>query len=148
MDIGLQRKIDRYLGALICRILSLLQRQGSTAPGPVEANAILVILLSEMGSWVLAYPMFQHVRRRFPTVQIHSQCDAIQRMADELTEVNPYEEISFKRKMPRTHEMGVKYCTHAACPVPSGIIKAIEVEAGLALPTDVTIKLSKTPKEE
>ena len=82
------------------------------------------------------------------TVQIHSQCDAIQRMADELTEVNPYEEISFKRKMPRTHEMGVKYCTHAACPVPSGIIKAIEVEAGLALPTDVTIKLIKTPKEE
>jgi hypothetical protein len=81
------------------------------------------------------------------TVQINSECNAIQEMAGELQEVNPYEEISFKRKMPRTHEMGVKYCTHAACPVPSGIIKAIEVEAGLALPTDVTIKLSKTPKE-
>jgi hypothetical protein len=77
-------------------------------------------------------------------VQITSDCAAIQRMAEELTEVDPFKEISFKRAMPRTHEMGIKYCTHAACPVPVGIIKAIEIEAGLALPTDVSIKLSKT----
>jgi hypothetical protein len=80
-------------------------------------------------------------------VKITSECAAIQRMANELTEVNPYGEISFRRAMPKTHEMGHKYCTHAACPVPVGIIKAIEIEAGLALPTDVTIKLSKTKKE-
>ena len=80
-------------------------------------------------------------------LKITSDCAAIRRMAEELNQVNPYQEISFKRNMPLTHEMGVKYCTHAACPVPSGIIKAIEVEAGLALPTDVSIKLSKTPKE-
>jgi hypothetical protein len=80
-------------------------------------------------------------------IHITSDCAAIQRMAEELTEVNPYKEISFKRAMPKTHEMGIKYCTHAACPVPVGIIKAIEIEAGLALPTDVIIKLSKTPKE-
>jgi hypothetical protein len=80
-------------------------------------------------------------------IQIHSECAAIQRMAEELKEVNPFQEISFKRSLPLTYEMGVKYCTHAACPVPSGIIKAVEVEAGLALPTDVTIKLSKTRKE-
>lgn len=79
-------------------------------------------------------------------VQITSDCAAIQRMAEELTEVDPFKEISFKRAMPRTHEMGIKYCTHAACPVPVGIIKAIEIEAGLALPTDVSIKLSKTSK--
>ena len=78
------------------------------------------------------------------TIRIKSECAAIQRMGQELTEVDPFQEISFKRNMPRTHEMGVKYCTHAACPVPSGIIKAVEVEAGLALPTDVTIKISKT----
>ena len=77
-------------------------------------------------------------------VQITSECAAIQRMAEELTEVEPFKEISFKRAMPKTHEMGIKYCTHAACPVPVGIIKAIEIEAGLALPTDVSIKLSKT----
>jgi len=80
-------------------------------------------------------------------IHISSECAAIQRMGEELKEVNPFQEISFKRSMPQTYEMGVKYCTHAACPVPSGIIKAVEIEAGLALPTDVIIKLSKTPKE-
>ena len=46
--------------------------------------------------------------------------------------------------MPRSLEMGIKYCTHAACPVPVGIIKAVEVEAKLALPADVSIKLTKS----
>ena len=80
-------------------------------------------------------------------VRISSDCAAIQRLGQELTEVDPFKEISFRRAMPKTHEMGIKYCTHAACPVPVGIIKAIEIEAGLALPTDVVIKLSKTNKE-
>ncbi len=74
---------------------------------------------------------------------ITSECKAIQRMAVELTAVSPYQEISFKRQMPVIHEMGIKHCTHAACPVPVSIVKAVEIEAGLALPTDVTIKLSK-----
>ena len=76
-------------------------------------------------------------------LHISSECKAIERMAAEITEVNPYKEISFKRAMPIIHEAGVKHCTHAACPVPVSIIKAVEVEAGLALPTDVVIKLSK-----
>ena len=77
-------------------------------------------------------------------LSIQSECPAMQKMADEITEVNPYEEVSFRRAMPKIHEAGHKHCTHAACPVPVGIIKAVEIEAKLALPTDVTIKLSKT----
>jgi len=76
-------------------------------------------------------------------LNIASECPAMQKMAEELKEVNPYEEVSFRRKMPKIHEAGHKHCTHAACPVPVGIIKAVEIEAKLALPTDVTIKLSK-----
>jgi hypothetical protein len=76
-------------------------------------------------------------------LNIASECPAMQKMAEELTEVNPYEEVSFRRAMPKIHEAGHKHCTHAACPVPVGIIKAVEIEAKLALPTDVTIKLSK-----
>jgi len=76
-------------------------------------------------------------------IQLTSECAAIRRMAEELTEVEPFKEISFKRAMPKIHEAGHKYCTHAACPVPVGIVKAVEIEAKLALPTDVTIKLSK-----
>ena len=77
-------------------------------------------------------------------LSIASECDAISRMAEHLTEVDPYQEISFKRAMPKIHEAGIRYCTHAACPVPSGIVKAVEIEAKLALPMNVTIKLSKT----
>ncbi len=76
-------------------------------------------------------------------LKIVSDCDAIQRMAAELTEVQPFQEISSRRKLPKTLEMGIKHCTHAACPVPVGIIKAVEIEAGLNLPVDVSIKLSE-----
>ena len=74
---------------------------------------------------------------------IHSDCEAIQKMGKALTEVNPYKEISFKRATPQTYQAAFEYCTHAACPVPAGIIKAVEVEAGLALPVDVKIEIQK-----
>ena len=77
---------------------------------------------------------------------ISSECEAIQRLAKELTQVNPFQEISFRRAIPQTLQMGAKYCTHAGCPVPVGIIKAVEVEAGLALPANVSIKVSKSTK--
>jgi len=77
-------------------------------------------------------------------LSIHSECKAIQKLAQELTEVNPYQEISFRRNTPQILQLGAKYCTHTACPVPVGIIKAVEVAAGLALPMDATIKLTKT----
>ena len=78
------------------------------------------------------------------TLSITSDCGAINRLAQDLTEVNPFKEISARRNVPQTLEKGMKYCTHAACPVPVGIIKAVEVEAGLALPADVSIKISRT----
>ena len=74
---------------------------------------------------------------------IQSECPGIQQLALELTQVNPYKEISSRRAVPLTLQAGLKHCTHAACPVPVGIIKAMEVEAGLALPMDVSIKVSK-----
>lgn len=76
-------------------------------------------------------------------LSITSECKAIQKLAQELSEVDPYQEISFRRNTPLILQMGAIYCIHAACPVPVGIIKAVEVEAGLALPMDVTIKLTK-----
>jgi len=77
-------------------------------------------------------------------IALVSDCKAIQKLAQELTEVDPYKEISFRRNnMPSILQTGIKYCTHAACPVPVGIIKAVEVEAGMTLPTDVVIHLSK-----
>jgi hypothetical protein len=78
---------------------------------------------------------------------ITSDCQAIQRLGKELTQVNPFQEISARRAVPQTLQMGMKFCTHTACPVPVGIIKAVEVEAGLALPADVSIKISRSNEE-
>jgi len=76
-------------------------------------------------------------------IQIKSDCEEIQQMAEELNEVDPFRGISYRGDGPVTLKLGGKHCAHAACPVLVGIIKAIEVEAGLALPADVTIKISK-----
>lgn len=76
-------------------------------------------------------------------VSIQSDCKAVQRLGEALTEVNPLQEISFRREGPLTLRMGAEYCAHPACPVPSGIIKAVEVASGLALPADVSIQISK-----
>ena len=74
---------------------------------------------------------------------IESECAAIRKLAEALPHVDPFQEIAFRRGMPETYESAHQYCTHAACPVPSGIIKAVEVAAGLALPADVTIRITR-----
>jgi hypothetical protein len=78
---------------------------------------------------------------------IESECKAINRLAAELTRVDPFREFTYKGQGPRTFELAAEHCSHAACPVPVGIIKAIEIEAGLALPAHVSIKLSKSNEE-
>jgi hypothetical protein len=77
-------------------------------------------------------------------VKVESNCDAIVRLGEELQEVDPFQEITFRGAGPKSLEMGRKHCYHTACPVPVGIIKAIEIEAGLALPKDAGIELSKS----
>ncbi len=77
------------------------------------------------------------------TVEIRSDCEHIQKLAAGLTEVDPLREITFRGAGPLTYELASEHCAHAACPVPVGILKAIEVEAGLALPKDVTITVTR-----
>ncbi len=76
-------------------------------------------------------------------LDINTRCDSIQKLAGELKVVNPVEEISFDGEAPKTLRMAAKHCKHTACPVPAGIIKAIEVASGLALPKDAHIKVTR-----
>ena len=75
-------------------------------------------------------------------VTITSQCKGCQKLGAALTEVDPLREITYRGGGPQVLEMASQYLAHPACPVPSGIIKAVEVAAGLALPADASIKLS------
>jgi glycine cleavage system regulatory protein len=76
-------------------------------------------------------------------IKISSSCEGIRRLAAELSEVDALQEISFRKTPPEILAKGAQFCSHASCPVPAGIIKAVEVAAGLALPKDVSIKLEK-----
>ena len=75
MNLQTQRFVDRWAGQLLCRAVSAWVRL--TAPFtpvpriPAEPRNILVILLSEMGSIVLAGPMFAQLRSTYPTARIH-----------------------------------------------------------------------------
>ncbi len=71
MEIEFQRKVDRYVGALICRIFSLFHRKSKDEDDGFQPKKFLVILLSEMGSLVLAYPMFQQIKRRYPGAELY-----------------------------------------------------------------------------
>lgn len=76
-------------------------------------------------------------------IAIESNCTFVQRLAEELTDVEPLGEILPQDQLPRIWQLAAKHRLHAACPVPIGILKAIEVEAGLALPADVSITISR-----
>lgn len=77
-------------------------------------------------------------------LSIDSDCPAIRGLSVELTDVDPFEEISLQRGGgPTALNLGRQFCAHSACPVPVGIIKAVEVAAGLALPVDVAMRISK-----
>ncbi|MCS7261125.1 MAG: hypothetical protein NZ765_10150 [Anaerolineae bacterium] len=76
-------------------------------------------------------------------LKITSECKACQRLAQELTEVDALREFTFRGEGPLTYQLAAKFLTHSACPVPAGILKAVEVAAGLALPKDTIIKVSK-----
>ena len=76
-------------------------------------------------------------------LDITSDCKAVCKLGEQLAEVDPYREFTWRRGGPLTLQLAPQCLSHPACPVPSGIIKAIEVAAGLALPADATIKVSK-----
>jgi ADP-heptose:LPS heptosyltransferase len=75
MKLSTQRWIDRWIGQLLCALVSMWVRvtgwfNAPAAPNP-HPRHILVILLSEMGSIVLAGPMFAALRARYPGATVH-----------------------------------------------------------------------------
>jgi len=75
MKLETQRFIDRWIGQLLCSVVSAWVRVSGVFGNKVQPvrqpRNILVILLSEMGSIVLAGPMFAQLRRQYPGVNIH-----------------------------------------------------------------------------
>ncbi len=76
MKISTQRAIDRWVGQALCALLSIWAQLvlwlSPTAHSHRNATPrILVILLSEMGSVVLAKAMFDNLKQQHPGVELH-----------------------------------------------------------------------------
>ena len=75
MKISTQRWIDRWIGQILCAAVSfwvrLVARFAAVPQLAKEPKHILVILLSEMGSIVLAGPMFAALRQKYPSATLH-----------------------------------------------------------------------------
>lgn len=78
-------------------------------------------------------------------VEIHMQteCPNLKPMEKELTEVDAFAECFAKVGESPVFQLARKYCKHAACPVPTAIVKGIEVAAQLALPKNVEMEIIK-----
>ena len=74
---------------------------------------------------------------------VETDCPHIRAMADSLDEVDGYQEAFAKLGDGAIYKAAHAHCKHAACPVPSGFVKALEVACGLALPKDVNMQISK-----
>jgi ADP-heptose:LPS heptosyltransferase len=96
VNIQFQRTVDRLAGIPICAALSLAERvrrffTPAAAQRPPER--ILIVLLSEMGSLVLASPMFAELRRRYPGASLHMLMFAKNREVLDLQNVMPRENV-------------------------------------------------------
>jgi len=71
MNLQFQRRLDRVLGVFFCRVFSLFSRRDEGISIQAKPKNLLIILLSEMGSLVLSYPMFEFIRRKYPWLSIY-----------------------------------------------------------------------------
>ena len=74
MNINVQRWVDRWAGIPLCAAVSLLDAvtKPFTTKTDTAPRAIVIILLSEMGSLVLAHDMFARLKARYPNAELHA----------------------------------------------------------------------------
>lgn len=72
MNLSVQRFIDRWVGIPLCAAVSVASRFSAPARTDAQPRAIVIILLSEMGSLVLAHEMFARLKQRYPGAPLHA----------------------------------------------------------------------------
>jgi len=76
-------------------------------------------------------------------LDIKSACPHVQALAKEYTEAEGMTEVFAPYSESQLFQKAKQHIKHAACPVPTAIMKAIEVSSGLALPADVKMEVKK-----
>jgi ADP-heptose:LPS heptosyltransferase len=92
MNINFYRFVDRFVGAPICAVLSALNRFRQPVK-PMPPRRILILLLSEMGTMVLATAMFARLKQQYPGASLHLLLFARNSEAADLLGVVPAENV-------------------------------------------------------
>lgn len=83
------------------------------------------------------------VGKRGVRVEIASDCQMVIEMARSLAELDQWDALK-RHVHSEVYKCASECRLHAACPLPMAILKAIEVEAGLALPRPVLVHFETT----
>ncbi len=75
-------------------------------------------------------------------ISLNTDCEMVRKMLADIALVDHRVTLTGFRDNP-VYLSAAKHLKHAACPVPSAILKAIEVEAGLNVSRDTTIAFVK-----
>ncbi len=75
-------------------------------------------------------------------VSLETDCEMVQKMLEDIAILDRFSALAAIQNNPVYRSAG-KHIKHAACVVPSGILKALEVEAGLNVAKDAGIRFVK-----
>jgi len=77
---------------------------------------------------------------------LETECEMVRKMLEDISALDIMAAFAGFPNNPVYRSAG-RHLKHAACPVPAGILKALEVEAGLNVPKDVSIIFVKDKGE-
>jgi len=72
------------------------------------------------------------------SLSLTTECEMVKKMLTDIANLDRFTPLAGFLSNP-VYQAAAKHLKHVACLVPSGILKAIEVEAGLNVPKDATI---------
>ncbi len=78
-------------------------------------------------------------------LEIETECEMVKKMAEEIPELDMMSVFTRLFDNP-VYRSAAKHLRHVTCPVPGGILKAMEAEAGFAVQRDVTITFVEREK--
>ena len=78
------------------------------------------------------------INRRRCRIEITSDCEMVSNMGQSMGEADITDALQVPIKS-HVYNCASECCLHPSCPIPMAILKAIEVEFGLALPRSISV---------
>ena len=102
-----------------------------------------VVVNSGVCGMIVTIEVTKTSRRRF-RIEVTTDCEMLTKMGESLVEVDQ-KDVLKPQIHSKIYQCASECRIHTSCPIPMAILKAIEVEAGLALPRPVTVHFQPSP---